>query len=322
MMPVCAIEPPEHGFYSKQLDVFGTLVKAHRDVADEALDAAGRRIERLLGSAQAVAANLASAGAEMHIIGRGQQVTELPMYRHMGGVPFDGSQTMDERARGYGGLHACCSEDSLLGLATARHRDHRDICSHEMAHTVLRYGVDEPIRARVAEQYSASKRRWKRAYAASNFHEFFAELTMWYVGSRGDFTSLRAPAAGPEWLEHHDPESYALLNSIYEGRLKPRRITWAHLEPCGASASVSADEVVTIMFVNETDRQLERFWLSYAGERRPYGPIAAGSVAGQPTFVTHPWALADADGEIGVFVAEQGGHAMVRVTDGTLANRG
>lgn len=315
-MTITAIDPPERGFYSQQLDVFGTRVKAHAVVSEAAMLEAGRRLRQLLGSAPAVAANLASAGAEMHVIGRGQNVTDLPMYRHMAGVSLDGGQTMDERARGYGGLHACCSEDSLLNLPTARHRDHRDICSHEMAHTILKYGLDEELRSRVESRYEAARPLWRRAYASTNFHEFFAELTMWYVGSRGDYTSLRSPAPGRDWLARHDPDSLALLDGIYTGVLEPGRIVWERLQPSDAVASAAADSPVSLLFANETDRPVEKLWLSYSGERRSYGQIAPGSVAGQSTYATHPWVLVDADGnDIGVFVARTGGHAMVRITD-------
>ena len=315
-MAVTLIDPPERGFYAKQLDVFGSRVKAHADVSDAAVLEAWRRLARLLESAPALAANLASVGAEMHVIGRRQKVTDLPMYRHMAGVRFDGEQTMDERARGYGGLHACCSEDSLLDLPTARHSDHRDICSHEMAHTVLKYGLDEDLRLRVESRYQAAKPLWRRAYASTNFHEFFAELTMWYVGSRGDYTSLPSPAPGRDWLARHDRDSLALLDGIYTGALEPGPIVWDRLRPSDAVASTSAENPVSLLFINETDRPVERFWLSYQGERKSYGPIAPGSVAGQSTYATHPWALVDADGsDIGVFVAGSGGHAMVRLTD-------
>lgn len=316
LMGIARIDPPERGFYAQQFDSFGTSVKAHADVAEEAVLEAGRRIGHLLGSAPALASNLASAGAEMHVIGRHQNVTDLPMYRHMAGAPFAGEQTMDERARGYGGLHACCSEDSLLNLPTARHKDHRDICSHEMAHTLLRYGFDEALRSLVESRYKTDKPRWRRAYAAKNFHEFFAELTMWYVGSRGDYTSLPSPAPGPDWLASYDPDSFTLLDAIYTGVLQPDAIVWERVQPSGAKSSANADSSVSLLFVNETDRPIERFWLSYKGERRTYGPIASGSVAGQSTYATHPWVLVDDRGnDIGVFVAEKGGHTMVRITD-------
>ena len=315
-MQITRVDPPQRGFYAKELDVRGTYVRAHADVADEAVLEAGRRIERLIGLAGVVADNLASAGAEMHVIGRAQKVTDLPMYRHMAGKKRDDGLTRDERARGDGGLHACCSEDSLLGLPTRRHRDNRDICSHELAHTVLSYGLDTSLRSRVEERYEDAKRLWRSAYAAKNAKEFFAELTMWYVGSRGDYSSLPAPSPGPEWRAHHDWASYELLDAIYTGRLEPHRIVWEQLQPTAATKLKHSREPVTLLFVNDSSGPLEKVWLSFKGERRAYGQIQPGAVSGRSTFATHPWALVDERGrDVGVFVATKAGHAMARVTD-------
>ena len=314
-MEISRISPPERDFYTKYLDVFGTVVKAHDDVSDEAVLVAGRRITRLLEAAPAVAANLASAGAELHVIGQRQRVTDLPMYRHMAGVPRKDGKTMDERARGYGGLHCCCAEESLLGLPSSRHRDHRDICSHEFAHTIHSYGLGVKLRERIEERYERARHLWRSAYAASNEREFFAELTMWYVGSRGDYRSLPSPRPGPEWLARHDPESYALLDGIYTGRLAPEPIVWDRLQPSDATRSASANVRVSMLFANETERTLERFWLDYKGERRPYGPIGPWAAVGQSTFATHPWLLTNEDGEdVGVFVPGETSHALVRIT--------
>ena len=100
-MEIAQLDPPLRDFYAKALDVRGTTVRAHADVADEALLEAGRRIDRLLQASPTLAANLASAGAKMHVIGCRQKVTDLPMYRHMAGKKRDDGLTMDERARGY-----------------------------------------------------------------------------------------------------------------------------------------------------------------------------------------------------------------------------
>ena len=313
-MEIISIDPPELGFYGKQLDVHGTLVKAHASVDDAAVSEAGRRIELLICSAPGVAFNLASAGAELHIIHRKHQVTDLPMYRHMKGVPFKDGKTMDQRARGYGGLHSCCSEDSVLGLASARHSDHRDICSHEFAHTVLRYGLDTDLHSQVAKRYATARPLWRSAYASTNVDEFFAELTMWYVGSRGDYTSLRAPAPGRRWLREHDPDSFALLDAIYSGRLEPRRIQWKHLQPSGVARSTASDQAVSLLFVNETAGPIERFWLNYSGNRKGYGQIPAGSVSSQSTYATHAWLVVSDDGrEFGPFVAGAATHGIVRI---------
>lgn len=311
-MQIVPIDPPEQGFYAKRLDVPGVAIKAHACVRDEALLEAGRLVVSLLGRAPAIVANLAAVGAELHVLGERQRVTELPMYRHMAGVAFDGHRTMDERARGYGGLHACCAEEALLKLPSARHADHRDVTSHELAHTVLSYGLDERVRGIVEARYAQARPRWRRAYAATNVQEFFAELTMWYVGSRGDYTSLPSPAPGPRWLERFDPESYALLDAIYGGRLVPERVEWTRLAPASATRSERGGAAVSLLFVNRTDRPVERIWLGFGGERKGYGPIQPGTAAGQSTYVGHPWLLVEPDGrEHGPYVSRGAAHGLV-----------
>ena len=69
---IVRIDPPEQGFYSKCLDYRGIPIKAHADVADEALYVARDRLDRLLGRLSDAVANLADAGAELHIIGARQ----------------------------------------------------------------------------------------------------------------------------------------------------------------------------------------------------------------------------------------------------------
>ncbi|MEZ5098272.1 MAG: hypothetical protein R3C15_00345 [Thermoleophilia bacterium] len=311
-MQIVAIDPPEQGFYAKRLDVPGVAIKAHACVRDEALLQAGRLAVGLLARAPAIVANLAAVGAELHVLGERQRVTDLPMYRHMAGVAFDGGRTMDERARGYGGLHACCAEEALLRLPTARHRDHRDVTSHELAHTVLSYGLDERVRGLVESRYAEARPRWRRAYAATNAQEFFAELTMWYVGSRGDYTSLPSPAPGPRWLARFDPESYDLLDAIYGGRIAPALIEWTRLEPSTATRSEPGGAPVSLLLVNRTDRVVERFWLGFRGERKGYGPVQPGTAVGQSTYAGHPWLLVDDDGnELGTYVSHGAVHGLV-----------
>ena len=171
------------------------------------------------------------------------------------------------------------------------------------------------MRARLEERYGKARPLWGSAYAASNVREFFAELTMWYVGSRGDFTSLPSPEPGPDWLACHDPDSFALLDGIYSGRLAPEPILWDELGPSLARASGPARTRASILFVNETELELERLWLDSDGNARSYGPVAPGAAVGQSTFAGHAWKLIDGEGrEIGVFAASYEPHALVRIT--------
>lgn len=57
-------------------------------------------------------------------------------------------QALDDRGRGYGGFNASCGEENLLRLPCDRYRDHRDILTHEFAHTCLSWGLGAAFEAR------------------------------------------------------------------------------------------------------------------------------------------------------------------------------
>jgi hypothetical protein len=308
----------DSGFFAKKLDYCGVPIKAHRDVDNRAFLEARRRLARMLDQAPDIAYNLAQAGAELHIIGKDQQTSDLPYLRHLKGKPYEvrGTQvlTIDTRTRGIGGLQASCGEENLLKLPSDRYREHRDICTHEFAHTVLAYGLSSKVRKMVASQYRASIKegRWKTAYAASNVDEFFAELSMWYVGSRGDYGKIEPPPKpGPEWLRKYDPDAFRLLDDIYSGRQKVQRVVWTVLAQHPAKdepkmRSESSSEPTTVLFENHTETVCKLFWLSTTGRREPYGEIRPGEKRGQHTFATHPWVVVKPDGAIlGIYVAEK-----------------
>jgi len=320
--PVPAIErldPPSQGFYAKRLAVRGIPILAHADVSDAALGEAARRLERLLGRAPAIAANLAALGAELHVIGKDQAVTDLPEYRHMKGKPFEGTQTMDERGRGYGGIHSSCGEENLLRLPSDRWKDHRDICSHEFAHGIFGYGLDRALRERVEAQWrrAMAAGKWPGAYAATHPHEYFAELTMWYVGSRGDYGTLDpTPSPGARWLAGYDPEGYALLDAIYAGRLAPGRTEVEDLaarpaDEEGRVKSLGGQPATEMIFLNRTGAMLRLFWLDFEGRRKGYGAVPPGGVASESTCAAHAWLVEREDGAVvGIYVA---GRAVGRV---------
>ena len=68
--PIQHLDPPESGFFSKELMFHGIPVKAHEVVADEALYAAYDRLALELTNQPMVISNLVAAGVELHIIGR------------------------------------------------------------------------------------------------------------------------------------------------------------------------------------------------------------------------------------------------------------
>jgi hypothetical protein len=295
-------------FYRRERRVSGIRIRAHADVSEAAIDVAAERVRSLLGRCPGVTHNLEAAGAELHVIGKDQAVSDLPMYRHLAGVPFEGALTIDQRGRGYGGLFACCAEESLLALPTARHADHRDVCSHEVAHTVLTYGLDDLLRQRVTARWTEARPRWDGAYAGTNAEELFAEATMWYVGSRGDYGTLPDPAPGEAWLRAHDPETWALLDGIWRGVLTPAQVRWASVVPTAERRSVLGDTPTRLLIVNRTEQPLACEWLDYRGRPRAYAVVGAEGAALQHTYATHVWRLRSlrSGRAVGTFVAPTG----------------
>jgi alpha-glucosidase len=220
------IEPPEDEFFTKELDYFGIPIKAPAEVDDKALFEARHRMDQELKHLPNARFNLKMVGAEMHIIGKDQNTSDLPEWRSARGKPFDGKLTIDERTRGMGGLMTSCGEENLLKLQKDRYFG-RDICTHEFAHCIQDYGLSDDVREKIKGQFKRSTDAglWKGSYAATNVSEFFAELTMWYFGTHGDMnmTGIK-PGVGRDGLKAYDPEAYKLLDDLYSGRIKFQRV--------------------------------------------------------------------------------------------------
>jgi hypothetical protein len=215
------LSPPFRKFFSKAVDYNGFLIMGHEVVSDESLIEAHRRISHALHAMPGVFQNLLHAKAEFHIIGLQQKTSDLPEHRFKGKRrPREGIWSFDQKVRGQGGLFSSCGEEGLL--ADREGLDLRDVCIHEFAHCLMDFGFDDVIRAAVKEQYERSKALWSATWARTNFDEWFAELSTWYTGSEGDGGTMDPyPDRGPEWLRSFDPESFELLDSIYQGRFAP-----------------------------------------------------------------------------------------------------
>lgn len=223
---IVVIAPPEQAFFAKVLYYDGIPIKASKEVVDEALFAARDRLAMMLDHLPQARENLRARHAELHIIGRDQVTSDLPEWRFDKGKPLPeyNGLTIDQRTRGMGGLVSSCGEENLLKLEKDRYRG-RDICVHEFSHCIYQFGVSESVREQFRRQYkqSLSKGLWNGAYAGSNEDEFFAELAMWYFGTHGDLgMSGPKPANGPDGLKSYDPESFALMDDFFSGRMKIR----------------------------------------------------------------------------------------------------
>ena len=289
-----AIDPPELDFYAKRAQYGGIAIKSHASVDDRALAAARDRVARMLRSLPVVQANLASAGAELHIIGAGQATSDLPENRHFKGRPFEGTLTLDERTRGIGGLLSSCGEENLLKLARDRYEG-RDICTHEFAHAIYGIGMDDATRSLFAARFTAAKGEglWRGMFAETNADEFFAELSMWYFGTQGDPGRLARVEPGPAWLAAHDPQTFALMDRFYRGELPVQPGIWQSAAGESESRSARTEERARHVIRNLTGSALLLYWLDFEGVRRFYAAVPPYGVALQDTFAKHAWVLLD-----------------------------
>ncbi len=322
---ITPISPPRKGFFSKEVIALGVPIRAHDQVSDGALAVAADRLSRMLRYLPApVRERLVRRGATFHIIGVGQGTSDLPEHSHMKGVDggYTGERgvTLDMRARGMGGVHSSCGEENLIDLDTDPRYAGRDILTHEFAHCVMDVGLPRAVQEEIRETHRRSvevEGRWRRAdgeglaYAGSNASEYFAELTMWFFGTHGEFADRerRLPSPGPGGLAAYDPDGFALLSAIYGGTHPalatpdptPERLAPADDAPAGASeragdghreAALREETLVSVEFDNRGCGCSWRLsWLDADGKRVAYGSVEDSATRVQQTYPGHVWLL-------------------------------
>jgi hypothetical protein len=111
------IDPPELGFFSKLLWCHGMPIKSHRCVSDQALVAAYQYVDRIVASIPDIIQNAVDEGAEMHVVGVDQQMSDCPEYLAYKGRSYEGKATIDERCRGVANRTVLVCEENLLKMA-------------------------------------------------------------------------------------------------------------------------------------------------------------------------------------------------------------
>jgi von Hippel-Lindau disease tumor supressor len=75
---------------------------------------------------------------------------------------------------------------------------------------------------------------------------------------------------------------------------------------CGQETSLRSIEGVTattVHFYNQTDWDLDMYWLDYGGQRQYWGTLSRGQSFDQSTYVSHPWLVLTPEGAcLGVFL--------------------
>jgi hypothetical protein len=201
-------------FYKKYINIDGVPLAASAAVSDEALWRDYNIVTHMLAGRPDILRTMAKDGTRFIIIGKDQQYTDMPEYRHDRHKAY-----LNERVRGTGGFQVTSfGEENLLSLPTDRY-DSESIAVHEFCHTIdaaLRR-MDSTWHQRLLQTYHDAMKKglWKNTYAASNEAEYWAEAC------QANFDCGRAnnwnhgPIARREQLKIYDPEVYELIKTTF-----------------------------------------------------------------------------------------------------------
>jgi hypothetical protein len=218
-------------FYAKYLEIGGVPLAASGQVSDLALQRDYYIVTHMLAGRPDILHAMVTNGTRLIIIGKDQQYTDMPEYRHARNPAY-----LNERVRGTGGLNLTSfGEENLLCLPEDRY-DRESIAVHEFCHTIdaaLRT-IDPTWHSRLLKTYRDAVHQdlWKNTYAGSNPAEYWAEVCQAYFDCGRANNWNHGPIARREQLKIYDPEAYALVKTTFN--LSPAqdwRYSWLQTLP-------------------------------------------------------------------------------------------
>jgi hypothetical protein len=197
--------------YTKTRQVLGITIVASESVDDRALDEAEKTLQVVFAHND-LEQPLAEQGAYVIIAAAGQGVLDLPEFACLAGqVGADFFTHVCGVADRADYPVATVNELDLLGDRKGPCRG-LNILYHEVGHLVQGWTLSpaDYMDARLAYQAALDAGRYRNAYAAKNYNEYFAEATQSYFlyGEPGGGHDRR-------WLQRYDPEIFKLLQEIY-----------------------------------------------------------------------------------------------------------
>jgi len=224
-------------FYEKYVDAMGIPVIASAAVSDTALLIARDIVIHMLSERPDIRKALVRSGQKVGIIGRAQQMSDIPEYKDLKKPAFgdrrltakeiaeyDKIQNMTDqeywnrRARGLGGVYTTCGEENLLGIPGTRYFGEH-ILVHEFAHAMHRgiRACDPELADSIDQAYADAMALglWKGQYASTNSGEYFAEGTQFWFWSNYAYKDGNKVVYSPLDLRTYDPRLYDLLSRVY-----------------------------------------------------------------------------------------------------------
>jgi hypothetical protein len=199
-----------------------------------------------------------------------------------------------------------CSEGTLLPIV-----GHRlfadDTCFHELAHAIEWFAFDAAMRARILVEYKASieSGHWKGEYAATNEHEWFAEVTkLRFRPDRPELVTYEPTSLphGHDWLCSYDERACKLVDDVFEDRIDPGKPKTIALAPAPGTLEHSIKSTEgrvpsRVVVRNHTSAHLHLVWIDYDGNaRKPFveQPIVMPNAErALYTYATHAFVISD-----------------------------
>lgn len=198
-------------FYTKKRVVLGLAIVGGPGVDLRAFDVAEATVKRMFAN-NGLEEFLIEQGAYIVIAEADQQVLDLPEFSCLSAGPGSDFFTHVCGVADHADYPvATVNELDLLG-DTAGPCGGINILYHELGHLVYGWALDpaDYFDARLLYSDAMAAGRYEGMYAATNYHEYFAEGTQVFF-DRGDEAGRR----NRDWLARYDPDLYALLASIY-----------------------------------------------------------------------------------------------------------
>jgi hypothetical protein len=199
-------------------------------VPPPALRVAGIILTIMLEHRSDIARALRQHGVFTVIASRSQQICDLPYF-----VQYKNDTALCN-ALGEGGAGGttsnpvtACDEQNLLGEPGDPYARYdrspgsysQNICVHELAHTVMNVGLSQEERNRIEARFLLVRQTglWTGDYALTDAMEFWAVMSQFYfwAGPEHLYTAFNHIPNGPGALKEYDPETFTLLDSIYQG---------------------------------------------------------------------------------------------------------
>ncbi|OAI38540.1 hypothetical protein AYO38_09535 [bacterium SCGC AG-212-C10] len=197
--------------YTQKREVMGIAIVGDERVDAEAFDVAEATIKTMFAG-NGLAEPLAEAQAYVVIADSTEGVLDLPEFGCLGesiGEDFFSHVCGVADRADY--PVATVNELDLMGDRDGP-CDGLNILFHELGHLVQGWSVSPPdyFDIKLLYQDALNANKYRRAYAATNPNEYFAEATQAY------FLSVdRAGRQDRDWLKSYDPDIYAMLQRLY-----------------------------------------------------------------------------------------------------------